>query len=376
MFAKRRKKRACGSELEISNPSQTVHVHTPSTQVHVDNPSTQVPLEPFSCLPELKCNTYENVEKMALPATEWMRGCLPEWLRVSNGRMWEQFIKELHQRHRHAILVWGPSGCGKTRGIEDCAKACGLRPFYIEPSELTSTEQVHKWIDHITHVNTLLGPRIVLVDCVEGMDLSHIQAFESILLSRPLFATPVVFVADSLYCYHLQKMFSLIPTKFRMFAPSTHNCIQFAKLTFARTSRIEHVQREADRCNGNLRVMKNHLLWHWGSSPTRTISVFESTKNMLCKKASVDLWIMGDEPSMLSKIVFDNCTTLLRDLDQISDIATLLDHSAFHNGSPIFLYASGLHMQIACNFRSEREVPLMTLRATSARCGSKPVGLG
>lgn len=301
-------------------------------------------------------------------ATKRRRGALPEHLHKSNnGRAWEELMVELYRGRLGAILVWGPTGCGKTRGIKECANACGMRVFEIEPSLLDSTEALRKWVLNIVASKTLLGPRAILIDVLEGYDETYIRVFEQILTKQTAFTVPVIFVADSMYNYTLKSLLTLIPTKLRLFRPSIDKCVQFASMTFAKNLPKTVIEYEAQFCHGDLRILKQRLQprqrdeSYTFADAEDSLSLFATTQDMLLGKADIERWLMCSESGSLKRLVYDNYHALSDDkMDDLYKVPELLGTNDLVDTHGMFLCAAGLQLK---QLNVHTKIPKLTLVA-------------
>ena len=108
-----------------------------------------------------------------------------------NASVWTEVLKELNKASMSPLMIWGPTGCGKTEGCKDCARLCGLQVFEIEPSILHESDTLRKWLLNITMQKTLLGPEMILIDSVEGMDPIYLKVLENFVKNKT-FSVPIV----------------------------------------------------------------------------------------------------------------------------------------------------------------------------------------
>jgi hypothetical protein len=267
------------------------------------------------------------LSKNAQEPTKRRVGVLPQHYEQNyNCKMWRDFLDHLNRKKHQPILVWGPTGCGKTYAVKECIKACGMRLFEIEPSLLDSTEKLQKWCNNILSSKTLLGPRAIVIDVIEGFDESFIRIFESILKKQLSFSIPLVFIADTLYNLQLKSIFGLIPVKFRILPQNDYRCAQFAKATFAKHKSIDLINKKSKGCNGNLRKLKYKLNGIFYSDMDESLSLFTSTQDMLMKKLSVEKWTKSAEKTSLCHLIYENYPNTIKDIEhfcQMSDTLTL-----------------------------------------------------
>jgi hypothetical protein len=326
-----------------------------------------------------------------------VRGVLSHALKYSgNGPIWTDVMNAIDCKLCKPFLVWGPTGVGKTFGVKDIADSCGLRVYEIEPSILSSTENLKKWLNHITQSKTLLGPRLILVDVLEGFDVSFLSIFEKFVKKNPQMTVPVVFIADDAFDMSLKNLFAQLPTKFRLFKMNSQRCYAFAKQTFARVppndlsiglmaSWDEIVKKACEECDGNLRNLKcrltsatiqlNHYIKYGGAIPTcvsnniyfedmdESLSLFETTNRFLTGYVEVNTWTQCADKATLLHLVGDNYLRFLSDMDNVCKVSEELSSSHmlsynYHQNFDYDLMVCGLQLKNVCNFDS---VPKMTL---------------
>lgn len=312
-------------------------------------------------------------------ATKRRKGFVPEWLRCGgNSKSWNELIEEMNKNQLGPIVIWGPSGSGKTCGVKDCASACGLRVFEIEPSVLDSTENLSKWFLNIVSSRTLLGPRALLIDIIEGFDESYIHLFEKILKKHKTFNIPVIFIADSIYStYSLKKLFSLISRKIRIYTQCKEKIVRFAKMTFAHNYMMEIIDAEAEYCDGNIRKLHNRLKSEYfvklndNNKTNRSLfslfsddgakSLFSSTQMMLLGKIDIEKWTMASDHNSLKRLMWDNYLSFSTNLDSICEFASFMSEY-YVRDDDYYMYTCGLYFKHISNI--ETTVPRMTLTST------------
>ena len=303
---------------------------------------------------------------------------LPNSLKLSNKQTWTTFMKILKQKETQPIVVWGQSGVGKTFGVKQCATAMGYSVFEIEPSSLDSIYSLKKWLIHIGGEKTLLGPRIILVDAVEGIDQSYMNCIQEYLKKRSSKCAPIVFICDDIYAMSIRMFMQKIPSKLRLFQPSNDVLTNIAKNSFAKHINIKDIKIFVDHCNGNLRKLKNTLLqWnamqyvlhdpcikvilhtqlvnfkphtfvktnlktrpklkmkHFFDQSDIPVSIFGSTSELIKHKCSIETWERCATLSTLEKLLHDNFCNITDDIDLCSTITD--------NMSEIHLIPSDYH---------------------------------
>lgn len=325
------------------------------------NDEATTPNEPLTSSQNIRL-LNEPISDNICTVSKRCKGILPEWLKFSgNYKVWSDLIEEMNRSKLPPLLLWGPTGSGKTRGVKDCATACGLRIFEIEPSVLDSTESLKKWVINIVSSKTLLGPRALLIDIIEGFDESYILVFESILKKMLSFTIPVIFIADTIHNYTFKNLFSLIPTKLRIYRQCPEKCVKFAKLTFAKNIHDNILDSYAATCNGDLRKLRQAIQGNYYFETDESLSLFGSTKNMVLGQLDVDRWTICSEEHSLKRLIWDNYINLSTDLDKLSDFASILgDYTHIDDSMKMSIYSCGLNLKVLYE-KTYSTFPKMTL---------------
>lgn len=385
-------------EAFISN-SSTLHGHESEIG---DNPLRNT--KPIPVL--LETPLSENVVRAS---TFHGSAMLPNSLKLSNKQTWTAFMKILKQKETQPIVVWGQSGVGKTFGVKQCATAMGYRVFEIEPSSLDSIYSLKKWLLHIGGEKTLLGPRIILVDAVEGIDQSYIKCIQEYLKKRSTKCAPIVFICDDIYAMSIRMFMQKIQTKLRLFRPSDDVLTNIAKNSFAKHINIKDIKIFVDHCNGNLRKLKNTLLqWHAmqyvshdqyikvslhtqlvNSKPhtfvktnfkTRPklkmkhffdqsdvpVSIFGSTSDLIKHKCSIETWERCASLSTLEKLLHDNFCNITDDIDLCSTITkNMSDIQSIQSDYHSFIFGSTFQLIKVQDFKLTL-APMMHINHTKS----------
>ena len=255
----------------------------------------------------------EVVGNIVTPSMFYSSGILSPVLKVFNQQVWCQLLSILKKRESTAIVLSGPTGSGKTFGIKECASIVGMKVFEIEPSCLSSTEDLKKWLTNIGSAKTLLGPRLILVDAIEGIDAVYMRYFHDYLKKSSNSSAPIVFVCDDVYNMQLRGLVSKIRIQLRLSKPSKFACTQLAKLTFAKAVPIQRIQQHAEYCDGDYRRLNNSLKREFFDDIDERVSVFKTTTNLINGRCSIDDWERCGSQQTLEHIFFDNYIRMLDD---------------------------------------------------------------
>ena len=315
--------------------------------------------------------------KIAIPSKR-VNGVISEALKKSgNQNVWTDLIAQFKKKHTSPVLLWGPTGCGKTSGVKECADICGLRIYEIEPSVLDSTEDLKKWLYNISGSKTLLGPRMILVDIVEGIDASYISVFESFVKKKTELQTPIVFIMDNAYNFQFRNFVNLIPIKLRCYRPTSSYCANLAKLTFAKQIPISVIQKDAQHCGGNLRNLKCRLLnsgnFVFFHESDESLSLFESTNKFLTNRLDPEKWILCAEKNSLTHLIHDNYISFLSDVDKIAQMSEELSYNSinsFHDDLQYDIFNNGCMLRLLCDFQT---TPKMVLESKPTIKLLKPI---
>lgn len=280
-------------------------------------------------------------------------------LHAGNGNVWKDVHVWMKRKGPFRPgLVYGPTGCGKTCGLKEVANVCQYKIFEIEPSCVDSVPELQKWIKNITASKTLLGPRMILIDILEGMDSLYLKALEDILKKRSTFDIPIVFVTTDPYYYPLKSLVALFELKWRLFAPSVDSCINFGKIVTPRTS-FDKLRLAAEMCHGDLRRMMMQA--NQDTAQDQSLSLFGTTTRYLLSKCDNEHWQSCAETYSLHHLLDDNilfCSTF-RNLVEFEEYRSAC-FSVRHNDE-YKLSVCGEAFRLSCNF--QHRIPKFTLKS-------------
>tara|TARA_B100000482_G_C12612805_1_gene299818 strand:- start:3992 stop:5020 length:1029 start_codon:yes stop_codon:yes gene_type:complete len=288
-----------------------------------------------------------------------VNGVISEALKKSgNQTVWTDLITHFKKKQTPPILLWGPTGCGKTCGVKECADICGLKIYEIEPSVLDSTEDLKKWLYNITGSKTLLGPRMILVDIVEGIDPSYISIFEAFIKKNTVLQTPIVFIMDNAYNLSLRNFINLIPIKMRCYRPNAIYCTSLAKASFGKHIPLSIIQQSAQHCGGNIRNLKcrilnsgNYVFFHESDD---SLSLFESTNKFLTNKLCPEKWILCADKNSLNHLIYDNYPLFLSsDIHNVARMSEELSQNSrnqYYEELHYDILNNGNLLKLLCNF--------------------------
>lgn len=290
---------------------------------------------------------------------------LPRFLALGgNQKNWELFARTVRGQRNALIMVHGPTGCGKTRGVHECAaRALGMSVYELNASDVQSTEAFARGIAQVTATRTLLGPRLVLVDDIEGFDSTYIDVLVRILKRRTVDCGPVVLTCINPYDRALVALRPLTGiTRIRMFSPSLGATIEAWKCV--RSDLTPSVLKmHAEAAMGNFHQMRLRVRTFCNSQPDQHVGLFETTQSLLTRGATVDAWTRSGEPHVLTSILHENCASIAMrgDMDtELSRTADFMDTLSSLANAPEDerMRAVGMAAQVLLH---AREVPLLRL---------------
>ena len=245
---------------------------------------------------------------------------LSKFLQVGgNHKGWGAFVKAVRAAPHRAILLSGPTGCGKTRGIVDAANNClGMTVSELNATSVHGTEEFRRKVLGVTCSRTLLGPRILLVDDIEGFDESYISTLAKILKDRREGAGPMVLTCRNPFDRALLCFRSLELNQIRLYTPSTTQLCEAARVV--RQDMAESViLHHADGADGNFHQLFLRLRTFINSAPDAHVGLFETTEQLLTGRASVEDWLRSAEPHVLTSILYENYPSICAERDDDHD---------------------------------------------------------
>ena len=228
---------------------------------------------------------------------------------AGNKFVWTSLIALINKQNFDPQLIYGPTGCGKTKGVQECARICGLRVFEIDPSFVAATEDLKKWLENIGNTKTLLGPRLILIDVIEGFDISFLKCIQDYLKKRKKTDTPIIIICTDPYNIEIRSFCDKsFPKEFRLrcYKPNDTAATAWAQLTVAKHMSKESLKPQVTKANGDLRNLKYRLTTNLKCDQDITVSLFETTNRLLSKTTSIENWLRCASSYSLDKIMFDN----------------------------------------------------------------------
>lgn len=289
----------------------------------------------------------------------------PSLLVGSNAERWKEVHAWMGKKGEKAMMVWGPVGCGKSFSVRLCAKARGLSVYELTPSAVESPKDLDVWIRHVRRSKTLLGPRIVLVDDVEGFDASYLVPLSSIAFEEGEGMCPLVLTCSNLYDPFLRSFRSLPSVRCKR--PTLPDCLSLCPYLVPKKKEEETTLSEGpcrrslcEKARGDLRQLSFFLSGLDSSVDERHSSVFETTSHLVLR-SDVDAWLRHDT-GLLRRVLYDSFPSFST-LEEASSLS-----SAFSDGegmredySDLLLATMASRLEV----KGGRWLPSLTLKPRS-----------
>ena len=158
---------------------------------------------------------------------------------------------------------------------------------------------------HVTQTKTLLGPRIILIDDLEGFDETYITATVKLIKNHATGEdSSIVITTSDMYDRRLVALRNISTLeRLRMFAPSSkHATAAVRSISNASTALIETLARQTF---GNYHQLLLRLRMHIASEPDAHVNIFKTTESLLKKEVTVELWMRSAEASTLVSLLHE-----------------------------------------------------------------------
>ena len=257
----------------------------------------------------------------------WRSAELPAFLRLGGyGRAWGEAAKAVAAGR--AVVIHGPHGCGKTAGVHELTtKHLGLTVYEINAGSTEGIEAFGRDVRHVTRTKTLLGPRIVLVDDLEGFDDEYVRLTATLLREHQSERdTALVVTCANLHDRRLAPLSAVREsvTIVRMYTPSLRSTVAAVRLVSNATSIA--IESACKHANGNLHQLFLRLRLHLNSQPDLHADLFKATDGLLTGRADVHLWGRAARPDTLVALLHENAPTIVDgDAEALERLACFLD---------------------------------------------------
>ena len=253
---------------------------TPQALLEVLDPSMyKAPVEPVSCL-------SHNMMKHG-----------------GNRQQWDKFMKSLRQET--TLLLWGPTGCGKSEGVRWCVARFEFKAFELDPSVVSSTEELKLWLTNVSRSRTLLGKRVIVIDDLEGLDESFLRIIYQFSKQLTLADTRLVLICTDKYNPLSLKRFRDLPD-IRLWRPSEATLISLATRVYSHVPCCV-AKICASHAEGDLRYFTRQLTSAIRSGHVdQQFNVFDSTAALLQGRVSGEMWGASEDARFLQRLLYVN----------------------------------------------------------------------
>lgn len=264
-------------------------------------------------------------------------GTMPSFLQKSgNLKAWNEVVRHIKNR-AGPILLSGPHGCGKTRGVHELAtKHLGMSVYELNPGNVCSTDIFLRDARHVTQSKTLLGPRLLLIDDIEGFDESFVSATLQFFREQTSRHGVVILTCHDFYDRRILKLRTLGLNHTKMSSPSPHAMLAAVRghVHIDSTAIAERYARESA---GNFHQFVLKLRTHAKTRPDEHVGLFETTDALLTDRTTVQQWVRSAESHILVTLLRENACQLAQlqrpaadGLDAVCAFFDLVSFSASH----------------------------------------------
>ena len=241
---------------------------------------------------------------------------------AGNARAWREVAKAI--RAGSVVLLHGPHGCGKTAGVHDLANNhLGMAVYEINPGNTEGIDTFVRDVNHVRRVKTLLGPRIVLIDDIEGFDELYIKKAVDLVKQHRSGDTSVVLTTSNVFersIFAFRSNDALI--RVRMYEPSSDQMQVAARSVFMHNRSLGDIAARESR--GNFHQLFLRLKLFVNSSPDMHVDLFKTTTLLLQKSASVEDWRRAGESDVLVGLLYENAPNIADALNDIVEFTNRL----------------------------------------------------
>ena len=256
------------------------------------------------------------------------QGAIPPFLvHGGNHKTWQSLAKTILTERLATILLHGPHGCGKTRGLHDLAMHhMAMTVYELNASNVEGIERFAKDVRHVTRTKTLLGPRILLIDDLEGFDESYIAKTVELIKGRKEGDGPLVITCHNIFDRALVKLRTLPLQCFRMFEPRPRDMVAAVKTIVNCSPSL--IADYAEESHNNYHQLLLRLRTHAPSHTDERVGLFETTQSLLKRQTAPDRWQRVGEPHTLIALLHENAMVIAArgtEHDELERCARFLD---------------------------------------------------
>lgn len=237
-------------------------------------------------------------------------GPIPPFLvNGGNHRVWQSVSKVITTEKCATILLHGPHGCGKTRGVHDLAlRHLGMTVYELNSSNVEGVERFARDARHVTRTKTLLGPRLLLIDDLEGFDETYIVKMVELLKTRADGDGPLIITCHNPFHRSLVKLRALTMHKIRMYDPRPEDMTAAVKTITNHPHTL--VYKYASECRHNYHQLFIRLKIHAQSTTDIPVGFLETTQALIRREVDTTTWMRASETRMLIQLLQENAPTI------------------------------------------------------------------
>ena len=227
--------------------------------------------------------------------------------RAGNVKVWQRLLDIMRGKKNNLIMLHGPHGCGKTRGlIEVCNTTLGMHVYEVNAANVIGIEETVKKIVSVCRTKTLMGPRVALIDDIEGFDETYVTAFTSMIKKRHEDDGILVITCCDPYTRSIVGLRSITTMeRLRFYEPSSKAMASAAQLIRTDLSG-DTIRRHASEACGNFHQLFLRLRTFIESKPDEHVGLLDTTQQLITRNADVEKWARSADHGVLSSLLYNN----------------------------------------------------------------------
>ena len=237
-------------------------------------------------------------------------GPIPPFLvHGGNYRVWQSVSKLITTEKCATILLHGSHGCGKTRGVHELAlRHLGMTVYELNSSNVLGVERFARDVRHVTRTKTLLGPRLLLIDDLEGFDETYIMKMVDLLKTRVDGDGPLIITCHNPFDRSLVKLRTLTMHRVRMYDPLPEAMAAAVKTITNHPHTL--VCKYASECRHNYHQLFIRLKIHARSTTDTPVGFLETTQALIRREVDTTTWMRASESHMLIQLLQENAPAI------------------------------------------------------------------
>jgi len=233
----------------------------------------------------------------------------PFLVKGGNYRVWQSLSKLIATEKCATIMLHGSHGCGKTRGVRDLAlEHLGMTVYELNSSNVEGVERFARDVRHVTRTKTLLGPRLLLIDDLDGFDDTYIAKMVELLKSRVDGDGPMVITCHNPFDRSLVKLRTLTMHRIRMYDPRPADMTAAVKAITNHSHTL--VYKYATECRHNYHQLFIRLKIHAQSTMDIPVGFLDTTQALLRREVDTSTWMRAGESRMLITLLQENAPAI------------------------------------------------------------------